>query len=459
MNARRGFLFHCYVILLLAVAPCLAQTPTFVALANFDGTDGASPVENLVQATDGNLYGTTYSGGPTLQGTVFKLTRSGELITLYTFCAKPNCEDGASPFSSLIEGTDGSFYGTTVSGGAHGVGTVFKVTPQGSLTVVHSFDGTDGLSPSAGLIQAADGNFYGTTEYGGANRLGTVFKMTSAGVLTTLHSFDYTDGAEPQDALIQGTDGNFYGVTYIGGANGNYGTIFKITAAGVLTTLHSFDEDDGFGSLVSLVQADDGNFYGTAQGGAYDYGTVFAITPQGVFTTLHNFDRTDGSTPEGLSQATDGNFYGVTASGGANLYGTLFEMNYQGAVTTLHAFDHTEGSDPYGTPFQGTDGRFYGTAQFGGSENDGIIYSLSTGLGPFVSFLRNPAKVGQPFGILGQGLTGTSSVSFSGIPAIFTVVSDTFIKATVPAGATTGFVNVTTPTGVLSINVAFHVIR
>jgi uncharacterized repeat protein (TIGR03803 family) len=234
----------------------------------------------------------------------------------------------------LVQGSDGNFYGTTQVGGTNGSGTVFKITPSGALTTLHSFDGADGSNPAAVLMQASDGNLYGTTEAGGANgNYGTVFKITPAGTLTTLHSFGGADGWEPAAGLVQASDGNFYGTTYIGGANGNYGTVFKITPTGTLTTLYSFCSQSGCadGALprAGLVQASDGDFYGTtAFGGANYYeGTVFKITPNGTLTTLHSFDGADGGDPNALVQASDGNFYGTTVLGGANGdNGTVFRL-------------------------------------------------------------------------------------------------------------------------------------
>ena len=211
--------------------------------------------------------------------------------------------------------------------------------PAQTFTTLHIFDGTDGEYPAAGLVQGTDGNFYGTTGYGGATTCtygcGTIFKITPAGTLTTLHSFDYTDGEYPLGGgLVQATDGNFYGTTSEG-ANG-YGTVFKITPTGTLTTLHSFHVTDG-AYPEALVQATDGNFYGTTSFGGTagnctpgGCGTVFKITPGGTLTTLHNFANTttEGAVPgAGLVQATDGNFYGTTADGGAYADGTVFSLS------------------------------------------------------------------------------------------------------------------------------------
>ena len=161
-----------------------------MTLHRFDGTDGAFPY-GLVQATDGNLYGTTNVGAAQDYGTVFKMTPSGKLTTLHTFCSQSNCTDGARPAAGLVQATDGNLYGTTYEGGANDYGTVFKMTPSGKLTTLHSFcsesNCTDGASPTAGLVQATDGNLYGTTDGGGANGFGTVFKITPSGKLIANH--------------------------------------------------------------------------------------------------------------------------------------------------------------------------------------------------------------------------------------------------------------------------------
>jgi len=183
------------------------------------------------------------------------------------------------------------------------------------------------------------------------------------------------------------------------------------------------------------------------------------LTPENDLTTLHSFDQNDGSDPFGkLVQGTDGNYYGTTSQGSTNV-GTIFQITQDGILTTLHDFEGTDGTDPRGGLVQATNGKFYGTTFQGGDGNSGTIFSLDMGLGPFVTFVRAFGKVGQTGPILGQGFTGTTSVMLNGVPADFTVVSDTYIKATVPPGATTGYVTVTTPTGVLTSNVPFHVIR
>jgi len=463
------------LVLITAASTTAATAQTFTTLYTFEGPDGANPTGAMVQATDGNLYGTTPNGGYKIGvGTVFKITPSGTLTTLYTFCPLGgNCLHGYNPFAGLIQATDGNFYGTTYAGGANAAGTVFKITPTGTLTTLHIFASTDGDGPYASLIQATDGNFYSTTYAGGTNGYGTIFKMTPGGTLTTLHSFDSTDGANPAAALIQATDGNFYGTTNNGGANAA-GTVFKITQGGTFSTLYSFCSQsgcsDGGNPFAALVQAADGNLYGTTCGaacsGANGYGTVFRITRSGALTTLHSFEWTDGAYPQGaLVQATDGSFYGTTADGGAiGPFGSLFRITRGGVFTLLYSFCPqgnacSDGAVPVAALLQDTNGTFYGTAEYGGSEFDiGTIISLSVGLKPFVKPQTTSGKPGNSVNILGTNLTGATSVAFNSVAASFTVISNSLMKATVPTGATTGLITVTTPRGTLSSNIKFRVL-
>jgi uncharacterized repeat protein (TIGR03803 family) len=501
---KLGLLKIGYIAFVVCIATALASpAQTFTSLVSFNGIDGANPYAGLVQGTDGNLYGTTFQG-PTNganQGMVFKMTTTGTLTPLYTFCSQANCADGAIPSGGLVLGTDGNFYGTTYYGGANdtctdpnnpwekGCGTVFKITPGGTLTVLHSFNGTDGEYPGGGLVQGSDGNFYGATGAGGTGSnctgfkpagCGTIFKITQVGQLTTLHTFNFTDGYQPHGPLVQGTDGNFYGATNEGVVAGTVcgfgcGTIFKITPGRTLTTLHIFEGPDGSFPVAGLVQATDGNFYGTTEtGGAYSScgnwgygcGTVFKITPSGTLTTLHSFDLTDGYRPEGtLVQGTDANLYGTTALGGACSYsegcGTLFKITLTGVLTPLYKFcpqtGCADGSAPEAGLVQDTNGTFYGATGSGGAFGPGTVFSLSVKLGPFVKTLPTSGKVGTSVTILGTNLTGATKVSFNGTAATFSVTSKSEIKTTVPAGATTGMVSVTTPNGTFKSNVVFRV--
>jgi len=457
----------------------------FTNLFTFDGNDGAAPWGVLVQATDGNFYGTTPNGGRSngegnTAGTVFKITSTGTLTTVYLFCSQPNCTDGSRPFAGLVQGTDGNFYGTTEEGGAYGMsyggaGTVFKITPAGVLTSLYSFCAQTGCPdegfPYAGLVQGTDGNFYGTASGDSFDGYGTVFKITPQGTLTTLHTFSGPDGYLPTATLVQGTNGDFYGTTSFGGANcspAGCGTVFKITPAGKLTTLYSFcaqtncpDGDEPY--YAGLMQAIDGNFYGTTYaGGAYGSGTVFEITPAGTLTTLHSFSGTDGENPFGtLVQGTDGNAYGTTNAGGSYGYGTAFKITPAGTLTTLYNFcaqvNCADGDNPIAGLMQATDGNFYGTTSGLVDQTNGTVFELSVSLAPFIETVPTSGKVGAPVILLGTNLTGTTSVSFNGTAATFTVVSSSEITTTVPAGATGGSVTVVTPQGTLTSNVAFRV--
>jgi uncharacterized repeat protein (TIGR03803 family) len=475
----------CVVFLFCAVVTS-ADAQTFTTLAAFDWTDGSLPRDGfLAQGVGGNLYGTTLGGVSTPYcqgcGSAFEITTGGSLTTGYAFCSQPNCSDGSAPFSNMVQASDGDLYGTTTEGGANGKGTVFRLTASGAPTTIYSFcsqaNCADGYSPDAELVEAADGTFYGTTYSGGANQecsggCGTIFRVTPEGTLTTVYSFcslpGCADGNSPFAGVIQGRDGNLYGTTYYTGENAG-GTVFKVTPGGVLTILSSSCQGECGSGYWSLIQAANGDFYGTTLLGGTDlgWGTVFKTTSAGGLTTLHNFEDIDGGSPAGLVQATDGNLYGTTIGGG-NLKcgegggcGTIFKMTASGTLTTLHKFDGIDGDYPYAVPMQATDGNLYGTTSSGLEQSGtqyGTVFSLSTGLAPFVQTLPTSRRIGGHVSILGNNLTDSTSVSFNGTPAEFTVASDTEITTTVPAGATTGFVTVTTPSGVLTSNKPFQVI-
>jgi uncharacterized repeat protein (TIGR03803 family) len=406
-------------------------------LYTFSGADGNYPEAGLVQATNGDLYGTTFYGGAYSSGTVFKITPSGSLTTLYSFCALTNCADGKWPVAGLVQATNGDLYGTTVEGGASNFGTIFKITPGGSLTTLYDFclqaTCPDGRYPFYGLVQAANGDLYGTASLGNPSQPiqgGAVFKITPSGVFTTVYTFcaqaGCPDGMAPQGALVQGTNGDFYGTTTSGGANPGVtlnggGTVFKITPTGVLTTLHSFCAEngctDGYFPYAGLVQATNGNLYGTTEnGGTSGDGTIFEITPGGSFTTMYSFcaetNCADGFFPlASLLQDTNGSLYGTTVVTGAN-----------------------------------------------GNFGDGTVFKLSVGLGPFAETQPTAGIVGEAVKILGSSLTGATSVTFNGIPATFTVVSPCEVSTSVPASATTGKIKVVTPGGALLSNIVFEVL-
>jgi uncharacterized repeat protein (TIGR03803 family) len=394
-----------YAALLVLPAFSVSAGVVFNSLYSFHGfPNGANPEAGLVQASDGNFYGTTCGGYPNGEGSVFKITTNGVLTTLYLFTGG---NDGGNPHAGLVQGRDGNFYGTTEFGGSNGYGTVFQISTSGTLTPLHSFAGTDGENPVAGLVQGSDGYFYGTTESGGAytnqyGQGGTVFKITTNGVLTTLYAFGMVtnaasyplDGSEPEAGLVQGSDGYFYGTTAYGGTY-NCGTVFKISTNGVLTNLHTFDgAGDGENPLPGLVQGIDGNFYGTTSvGGYYPYGvgTVFRISTNGVLTTLYLFrGGDDGGTPQaGLVLGSDGNFYGTTSQGGTTNnnnyygyygYGIVYKITTNGVLTNLYSFTGgADGGNPQAGLVLGSDGKLYGTTFQGGTNlYGGTVFEIST---------------------------------------------------------------------------------
>lgn len=385
---------HAIRVLLGVAAVLLFSTATraqvtFTVLHAFDGADGTRPGAGLMQASDGDFYGTTTTGGASDYGTIFRVTSDGTLTVLHSFTGGAG---GTYPVGPLIQATDGNLYGMTNSGGAASGGTVYKLDLNGGLTVLSSFDiVTKGILPQAGLVQGTDGDFYGTTEFGGPLPsgplpfgAGTVFKVTANGVVTVLHTFaptsSGTDGSYPFTGVVQATDGNFYGTTAGGG------TLYKVTSSGVFTALYNLPPPPP--SLIlfpvaTLVQATDGNVYGTATaGGATNLGSIFKLTPDGEFTTLYSFTGgADGKTPQAaLIQGANGDFFGTTIAGGAFGYGTVFTVTSDGTLTVLYTF--TGGADG-ATPralMQAADGSLYGTTADGGTNGKGVVFHLSSAI-------------------------------------------------------------------------------
>ncbi len=367
-----------------------------------------------MRGSDSNFYGTTQygggNGGGNGYGTVFRISPGGNYTSLYSFGRIPN--DGEYPVNGLVQGNDGNFYGTTEYGGANGEGTVFRISPGGNYTNLYSFAGPpkDGAGPFAGLVLGSDGNLYGTTEGGGngpcdsgdlGNGCGIVFRISPSGSETNLHSFGNSpdDGQYPA-GLVRGSDGNIYGTTGGGGTN-NVGTVFRISSSGTYTILYSFGDSptDGNGPE-GLVEGYDSNFYGTtSQGGTNTScfngcGTVFRISPSGSYTSLYSFAgylNEDGGDPQaGLVQGSDGNFYGTTSQGGTNSdSGIIFRISSSGSYTILHSFvgSAIDGAYPQAGLVQGSDGNFYGTTSQGGTSTNcafgcGVVFELDVGLGP-----------------------------------------------------------------------------
>jgi uncharacterized repeat protein (TIGR03803 family) len=464
------------VAVIVAASATTLQAQIYTDLYNLGSSSGdpANPawMGLFAQGRDGNLYSTSQGGGTPVKGvqygTVFQLTPTGNMAVLYSF---QNTTDGVFPNSGLTLGTDGSLYGTTPEGGSSGFGTVFKITTSGKFKTLHTFNGsTEGLHPDSPPVEGLDGNFYGTTDNGYNQVFGTVYKITPSGKLTVIYTFPGPSKLGYPMALTLGTDGNFYG-TALGGGTTRYGGVFKITPHGKVTELYPFKgTPDGQSALGAIIQAGDGNFYGTTNGGGSGgVGAIYKMTPAGVLTIIHSFNNDGmGMQPRaGLVQATDGKFYGATTTNPGTSAGVLFQITSKGKYTPLVFLTNNIGKYPGANPqvslFQHTNGTLYGDTYGGGTGTMcfcGVLYSLGMKLGPFVSFVGPlfEGKVGKTIEILGQGFTGSTNVSFKGVSATFAVVSDTYLTAVVPAGATTGSVTVTTPGGKLTSNKIFRVI-
>jgi uncharacterized repeat protein (TIGR03803 family) len=480
MNRRHARRIQLLVVILAASASAL-HAQTYKALhtysINSGGNSGIVPAGLMSQGQDGNLYSTIQNNGAANVGTVFNITTAGQLTPIYVFCPHKGCLDGAYPDGGVTLGTDGNFWGTTQGGGKSAAGTVFNISPGGKLTTLWSFTfRKDEGAPWNPAFQGQDGNFYGTAPGVYVGNYGVIYKITPKGKLTP-YAFDGFKGVDP-NLPTQGTDDNFYGTAIVGGkpACKGYqygcGVVYRMNAAGILTALWSFKGfygNDGAEPVGVLVQGYDGNFYGTTYFGGTGArcsggcGTVFKITPAGVETVLYSFTGDpDGAYPDtGLTLGTDGNFYGTTYVGGKNNTGIIFQITPAGKLTILYNFCSAtgcvDGIYPKTPLVQHTNGRFYGSTS-GNSLGGSVFYSLDMGLKPFAHLVNWSGAVGATAEILGQGFTGTTKVSFNGtITTAFTVVSDTYLTVPVPAGATTGFVTVTTPGGSLKSNHKFLV--
>lgn len=385
-------------ITLLAALPAQAQTESvlysFCSLSNC--YDGMIPQGGLIMDSNGSLYGVAFNGGDYIPGgVVFKLSPQGEETILHDFGAIPN--DGNQPQGALIMDRRSNLYGTTVTGGANdssggGDGTVFKLSRDGTETILYNFGGTstDGILPRAGVIMDAKGNLYGTTNQGGAYGLGTVFRVTPKGAEAILHSFGgtgSTDGAYPWSSLVMDGNGNLYGTTYLGGTGGE-GTAFEISAKGEYSILHNFGVTSTDGSFVntSLTLDGEGNLYGTTyNGGAKNVGTIFKLTPTsgGSWheTILYNFTDIDSCyfPASGIALDPNGGMYGTTLVGGA---GTTFPLGCAyvisaGRLTNLHSFGaYPDGSNPAGNLLMAPQGTLYGVTSAGGNDGWGVAFEV-----------------------------------------------------------------------------------
>ena len=383
--------------------PASAQSLT--TLSSFDGGNWSHPMYvSLIADANGDLFGTTETGGASGNGTVFEIvkTTSGYSSTPTTLISFDNT-NGALPFAGLIADANGNLFGTTLAGGASGNGTVFEIVKTTSgyastPTTLVSFDNTDGALPAASLIADADGDLFGTTLAGGASGNGTVFEIVKisggyASTPTTLVSFDNINGANPAGGLIADANGNLFGTTEAGGATGN-GTVFEIvkTSSGYASTptiLVSFDDTNGAVPAAGLIADANGNLFGTTYaGGATGNGTVFEIvkTSSGYASTptiLVSFDETNGANPvAGLIADANGNLIGTTSAGEASGYGTVFEVaktssGYASTPTTLVSFDNTNGAFPLGGLIADANGNLFGTTEEGGAFGIGTVYEVA----------------------------------------------------------------------------------
>ena len=432
------------------------------------GNDGAHPYSGLSLGTDGNLYGTTFDGGANSQGTIFKITTAGKLTTLHSF----NGTDGCEPQSPPIATIGAVLYGVTACQ------TTYTITSSGVFKLLPGRP--DGAS-FAPLILAGDGNFYGTTYDGGNQFRGSVFRLSPNGAVTTLYSFDITHGASPFSPLVQGKDGNLYGTTQTGGTSPNpWGTIFKLTLKGVITVLKNFDLDSADGGIptAGLIAGNDDNFYGiTNQSNGAPNGTVFEITKNGTYSVLHTFDQIDGALgPSTPMQQTNGILYGTTFEGGLDNSGVFWSLSdglspfcsivgYAAGksgttVGILGQGFETASSVTFGSgsaTFKIVNDTFLAATVPDGGTTGAVTVTTSSGslaskqtfkVRPGItSFLPTSGTVGTQVTITGSGFIGTTSITFNGTKATFTVNSAIKITATVPSGATTGKIKVTTPGG------------
>jgi uncharacterized repeat protein (TIGR03803 family) len=437
---------------------------TFENLHSFAGPDGATPQGALLAASDGALYGTTYTGGASgvgivFSGALYRIDGAGTFTLLHSFTGL----DGARPMAGLIEASDGFFYGTTWGGGAAGVGTLFRTDATGAVNVLHSFSGADGARPAAALVEATDGRLYGTTTAGGANGLGALFRIEPGGAgFTLLRSLAPGDGSAPYAALIEDA-GLLYGVASAGGASGG-GTVFSFAVGATerpaaraatersgahvpfarerdevaLTVVHDFAPADGTGAYAALVAGPGGSFYGTTRaGGAFGGGTAFRLDAGGAFLVLRSFAAPEGTSPHApLAAGLDGRLYGAARAGGPLGHGTLFALDPGGALETLHTFGRelADGAAPAAPLAPASDGLLYGTTTAGGASNLGTAFQLDPASGALTALHSFVASEGtRPWG----GLAETPWGTFLGTAQMGGTYGTGSVFEMTPAGAVT----------------------
>ena len=407
----------------------------------------------MIQGRDGNLY-LANGGSITQDEGIHRITPAGKVSTVYLF----NTIYLQALSSTPILGTDGNLYGTTRSGGAYGMGSIFRLTPGGNVTVVYDFSGGwDGFGPHD-LIQGLDGDLYGTTGLVWPNTGASIFRVTPTGALTVLYSFNYPEYAS---LILRDDDGNFYGAA--GGGSYPNGMLFKITPSGSFTVIYQFDGLHG-STPTSLVQMD-GYLVGTTfYGGSYGGGTIFKLTPAGLFTVVHEFGQAnlvEGYGPYAVIRGSDGNVYGIAMFGGSGVpreSGTLFRIAPDGKLQVLHTFSRWSGQAPSAIS-QHTNGTFYGSTSMGGTgaHHMGVLFRFNMGLQPFAKLESTLGSPGTRLGILGNGFSSSTQVLFNGVPASIQVVTAQYLVATVPQGARTGYVKVLNASGMLTSDRLFTV--
>ena len=459
------------------VAFSVTPDGTLSEIHNFSGADGFRPNAGLTLGLDGNFYGTTVLGGNNNLGEVFQLTPEGFVFVLYSFTGG---SDGAYPYAPPVLGNDGSLYGVTKSA------TAYKITTTGTFTLLGTIPGQS----FAPLILGADGNFYGTTQYGGKFNQGTVFRMTPTGVINVIYSFDTTHGGTPWGGVVQ-AGGNFYGTT-TGGGSGGGGVVYRLTPSGNITVIHNFpvgSVDDGSDPIAGLMFGTDGLFYGsTFSGGSNGYGTLFEIDASGQhYSFLNQFDKTTGANPESnLVQHTNGTAYGMALAGGSVGDGVFFSLDLHfGARARTVLSSGVVGSlvEFLGSGFTGaTSVNFTGATVVPHVDSDTyLVARVPTGaltgpvtvttpsgtLSSMTKFLVIPkisgfsptsGPVGTSGTITGNSFTGATKVTFGGVAATtFSVFRDSSLTATVPTGARTGKISITTPGGTATSSGIFTV--
>ncbi len=435
----------------LATAAATTAAQGYQSLYNFGLNTPNSPGRSLAQSRGGTIFTTTEDWN-NQKGTVIRVTTAGQLTILHHFTTGTRI----IPRGGVTLATDGLFYGTTQWGGLYGYGDIYRTNSTGATTILHNFTGDDGAYPVDAPIESIAGDFYGVTE-GNANQ-GSIYKITESGVFTVLHKFPGTNDF-PTGPLVQATNFAFYGTSCAGGANGA-GSIFRFDVNGNYAVVYSFNTTDGACPQTGLLQASDGNLYGvTSQGGSTQNGVLFRLSLDGSFAVLHDFTGAlDGAVPCTLIEASDGNLWGNAAAGGAYNFGTLFQITPGGTFTKVYDYDSTNGFNAESAHLlQHTSGVFFSDTSSGGPLKGGVFYSYDAGLPPFVSYLPVYGRAGAAVEILGQGFTADSVASFNGVPAVTTVVYPTYLKAIVPAGATSGYITVSTASGTLRSNKSFIV--